>query len=571
MTIYVTKKKRNTKRRPINNRRTKRRNTKRRNTKRKYGGMEIENENGKKLLDITPQSAKSYEVLKDMIKNADELSVISYDSGYGFVFLLKTSNINTKQDDYFIRHSVETPVEKMIIKLGFFADGTSDYSKRNASTEEKMDEELLKPNQIDFRYTRKYIAQIKYFHEEPDTQYQLFNAYPNHEIAFDVACAHLCKEDDDRTYLLDSLLNKTTAESNEKTIINSIIEKLDANPEIKLGVIAMDYAGNYINEETHTFKTLADLKNIHIYNIVYHERDNAIKKCYENENAIVISAFMMKGKDKYGNETNELKGFINIDAHEGNYLVNIPKRFIDEGKDSNQNKRTRYDHKEDFRVFAIDTGNVITMNYLGRLDNYTKNNYKTLTGRNYDYDYAFIKWIIIHWNITEDNLTGKETFIHDNIRLFFLHFINTFIISIEFILSYENDREKVRMKFHESPSSHIAKYLIEKDKDHRIWDYEFIKEMVDLLNKCIPPSALITMFGGRNTHYPTVIENIQNHLKNPVMIHPNIIDKYMRIYKYMTVINPKLPNEWMKLPNEDDEDDKDTFKPMKKKTKATTD
>jgi hypothetical protein len=534
--------------------------------------MEIENESGNKLQGITPQSPVSYEVLKNMIINADDLSVISYDSGYGFVFLLKTSNINTKQNDYFIRHSVETPVEKMIIKFGFYADRNTKYFKRNASTEEKKDEdkdEPLKPNQVEFGYTRKYIAQIEYFHEEPDNQVQLFESYPNHEIAFDVACAHLCKEDSDRTDLLDSLLNKTTAESNEKTIINSIIEQLDAHTDIKLGVIAMDYAGNYINEETHTFKTLAHLKDRHFRNIVDHERDNAIKKCYENENAIVISAFMMKGKDQqYGNETNELKGFINIDAHEGNYLVNIPKRFIDEGKDSNQNKRTRYDPKEDFRVFAIDTGNVITMNYLDGLHKTYKKNYKTLTGRNYDYDYAFIKWIIIHWNITEDNLTSKETFIHDNIRLFFLHFINTFIISIEFILSYENDREKVSMVFHESPSSHIAKYLIEKDKDHRIWDCEFIKEMVDLLNKLIPPSALITIFGGRNTHYPTVIENIQkNHLTNPVKIHPNIIDKYMRIYEYMTVINPKLPRELISIKREredDDDDDDDDDKPNKR-------
>jgi hypothetical protein len=126
------------------------------------------------------------------------------------------------------------------------------------------------------------------------------------------------------------------------------------------------------------------------------------------------------------------------------------------------------------------------------------------------------------------------------------------------------------MGFHESPSSHIAKYLIEKDKDHRIWDCEFIKEMVDLLNQSIIPNAVITIFGGWNTHYPTVIENIQeNHLKNPVKIHPNIIDKYMRIYEYMTVINPKLPREWMKLPNEllsiKRERDDDEDKPRKKK------
>jgi hypothetical protein len=470
----------------------------------------------------------------------------------------------------------------MIIKFGFYADRNSKYFQptknpdkiptKNPDNMDEDDEEPLKPNQVEFGHIRKYIAQIEYFHEEPDTQYQLFNAYPNHEIAFDVACAHLCKEDSDRTDLLDSLLNKTTAESNENIIIKSIIQTLAANPLIKLGVIAMDYAGNYINKSTHTFKTLADVTS-HFSNIVYEKRDYAKQKCYENENAIVISAFMMKGKDQqYGNETNELKGFINIDAHEGNYLVNIPKRFIDEGKDSrtNQTKRSQDDPNQDFRVFAIDTGNVITMNYLDRLDEYTKNNYKTLTGRNYDYDYAFIKWIIIHWNITEDNLTGKETFIPNNMRLIFLHFINTFIISIEFILSYENDRENVSMGFHESPSSHIAKYLIEKDKDHRIWDCEFIKEMVDLLNQSIIPNAVITIFGGWNTHYPTVIENIQeNHLKNPVKIHPNIIDKYMRIYEYMTVINPKLPREWMKLPNEllsiKRERDDDEDKPRKKK------
>ena len=85
-------------------------------------------------------------------------------------------------------------------------------------------------------------------------------------------------------------------------------------------------------------------------------------------------------------------------------------------------------------------------------------------------------------------------------------------------------------------------------------EYKYIKAMIDLLNKVIPPSALYTMFGTfvfRITDYREVIKKIQEyHQINPVKIHPNIIDKYMRIYEYMTVINPKLPMEWMKLPNE---------------------
>ncbi len=562
MTIYVTKKKRNTKRRPINNRRTKRR-----NTKHKYGGMDIKTKKFEKIQNITPQSPKSYEVLKNMIANADELSVISYDSGYGFVFLLKTSNINTKQNEYFIRHSVETPVEKMIIKFGFYADRKSDYFKRNVSTEDEIDEdeeELLKPNQLEFGYTRKYIAQIEYFHEEPNNQVQLFESYPNHEIAFDVACAHLCEKDDrnDLLGMIDSLLKKTTPKSYEKTIINSIIEQLNAHPDIKLGVIAMDYAGNYINEETHTFKTLAELKTSWFSNIVYKKRDYAKQKCYENENAIVISAFMMKGKNKYGNETKELKGFINIDAHEGNYLVNIPKRFIVDDK-SNQNKRIRDDPKpslddpnEDFRVWAIDTGNVITMGYLDSLHRTYKTNYNTLTDRNYDHDYPFIKWIITNWNINEDNRMDEEPIIPNNMRLFFLHFINTFIISIDFVLSYKDGSD---IEHHESPSRHIATYLM--DHNYELLDSRYIKAMIDLLNECIPPRALYTMswtFVFRITDYREVIKKIQEyHQINPVKIHPNIIDKYMRIYEYMKVINPKLPNELISIEREREDDDDD--------------
>lgn len=533
-----------------------------------------------KLLNITPQSPVSYEVLKNMIVNADELSVISYDSAYGFVFLLKKSNISTKQNEYFIRHSVETPVEKMIIKFGFYAARDSEYFKRRIKQEDEEmdeDEDALKPNQVAFVFDRvipKYIAPIEYFHQEPGTQFKLFEAYPEHEIAFDVACAHLCEDENDRNNLLGSLLAITQPNSQSNIVIRTIIPTLVANPTIKLGIIAMEYAGNYINESTHTFKTLADVMGP---SSEFYKKDGVIR---EYVNAISISAFMMKGKDEQGRETEKLEGVINKDAHEGNYLVSIPKSVIDKGKKSKPDKKkSRYDDSQDFRVFAIDTGYVINMDYLNQLDNLTKNYYYELTGRDYDNDYPFIKWIIKHWNITEYNRLG-ETIIPDNMRLFFLHFINTFIISIDFVIGYQGDL----MDLHESPSMHIAKYLIGHDNE-LILDYEYIKAMVDLLNQSIPSTALILQFAKlqfRITDYPTVIGNIATHnQKNPVQIHPNIIDKYMRIYTYMTVINPKLPREWMdpSLPNElielyinrqsrddhDDDDDDDILRRKKKK------
>ncbi len=512
MTLYISKKKhkrtnRNIKRKSIT-RNIRHRYTNRK-TRHRYGGMDKERRMDKIKQSLVPNNPEAYELLKKLIEHPSaKLSLISNNSGYGCIFLLELTKL---PDEYFI-DVYERPVTKMIIKMGFYDD-----NKINQSLEFDYEDEYNKLK----NHFSKYIASENDVTKEAMTQYKVYNAFPHNQVTFDVACVHLYNDKTEYNTFLDELSKKTSSSDNNcKNILAIIKYTLNHNHNIKLGIIAMDYANNYI-ESSHVIKQLVQL-----YSYKYDQE--TIKYCKEYAIAIMMNVFMKTG-------------IINMDAHEGNFLSSIPNDL--ERKIGEPEKRKKYD-RYDYRTWMIDAGYTIDHSNLANYKNgtYTSNKYNELTGRNYMNDYNFIKWVIEHWKAIE----GENEFIPKDKRLPLLHLINTFIITINYVIGVPDHDEGVHDDDegvpdddegdNESSLHRFAEYIIIPDTDYSSINGIYaphITELNVLLNNIVAPESLIKPFWN-GIDYPGVISNIQN------INDEGIKEKYEGIYSSMIMIDPSL-------------------------------
>jgi hypothetical protein len=270
----------------------------------------------------------------------------------------------------------------------------------------------------------------------------------------------------------------------------------------------MDYANNYIDLKSHVIKQLVQLYH-------YKYDPETIKYCKEYAIAIMMNVFMKTG-------------IINMDAHEGNFLSSIPKDV--ERKVGEPKKRKKYD-RYDYRTWMIDAGYTIDHSNLANYTNSkdTSDKYNELTERNYTNDYNFIKWVIEHWKAIEDEVE----FIPNDKRLPLLHLINTFIVTINYVIGVPDDEEGD----YESSLHSFAEYIIPDTSYDNISSYTIyaphITELNVLLNKLVVPESLIKPSWG-SIDYPGVISNIQDFNDE------DIKEKYEGIYSSMIMIDPSL-------------------------------
>jgi hypothetical protein len=442
---------------------------------------------------IDLNNPKAYETLKKMIEHSSaKLSLISNNSGYGCIFLLELTEL---PDEYFI-DAYERPVTKMIIKMGFY-----DNNKVNQSLDFDFEDEK-NPHST---YFSKYIASENDVTKEANTQDKVYNAFPHNQVTFDVACVHLYKDETEYNPFLNELSNKTSSSDDAcKSIIAIIKYTLNHNSNIKLGIIAMDYANNYINTSTHIIEQLIQLNSVRY-------PTELTNYCNAYANAIMIAVFM------------RLK-IINMDAHKGNFLSSIPL--------NHKTKRGGKYVRSDFRTWMIDAGCTIDDSYLQNIDEKYSDKYNKLTGRNYMNDYNFIKWVIEHWNAIE----GEHEFIPNEKRLPLLHLINTFIITINYVIVVPDNADEYESPLHSFAENIIPQLNVDNISSEIDINDLYIAELNFVLNELVVPKSLIKPFMD-SINYPDVISQIKKIERE------DIKKKYQGIYYYMLTIVPSLRTE----------------------------
>jgi hypothetical protein len=409
-------------------------------------------------------------------------------------------------DEYFI-DVYGRSVKKMIIKMGFY-----DNNKINQS----LDFDYKDEKNPHSTYFSKKIAREENVTKEAMTQHKVYNAFPHNQVTFDVACVHLYNDNAEYNPLLDEL-SKMRSDNECKDILAIIKYTLNHNLNIKLGIIAMDYANNYINTSTHIIEQLIQLNSVRY-------PTELTNYCNAYANAIMIAVFM------------RLK-IINMDAHKGNFLSSIPL---------NHKKKPGEKYvRSDFRTWMIDVGSTIDDSHLQNIQTYYSDKYNRLTGRDYMNDYNFIKWVIEHWNAIED----EPEFIPNEKRLPLLHLINTFIITIEYVIEvpdddkdeYESslhsfaddDKDEFESSLHSFAEDIIPELNIDKISPEIDIKDPYIAELNYVLNELVVPESLIKplMY---SINYPDVISQIEE-IKDE-----DIKQKYQGIYDYMLTIDPSL-------------------------------